>query len=257
MVALSRTWRLFRDGEADAATNMARDRALFDELEHAEESEGAPLPALRLYGWRPWAVSLGKHQDPERSVDLGALSRRGYDWVLRPTGGRAVLHAEEITYAVAAPLSGPFGDGLSSTHRGIAGALARFYRKLGLPVTLTRLAPPTDLDPRSPAPCFIAPGLAELELDGRKLAGSAQRRGRRAFLQHGSLPLGRAHLELADLLPVDPSRRERLREALDAGAVALGELLPELPDRPALETMLADAFAEEFAIRWREARWPA
>lgn len=257
MDGLDRTWRLFRDGEVDAAANMARDRALFDELENAEPGAAAPLPALRLYGWRPWAVSLGKHQDPERALDLEALRRRGYDWVRRPTGGRAVLHAEEITYAVAAPLTGPFGRGLSSTHRGIAGALSRFYRELGLPVALTRPAPPGDLDPRSPAPCFIAPGLAELELDGRKLAGSAQRRGRRAFLQHGSLPIGRAHLELADLLPVDPSRRKKLRSALDAGAVALGDLLPELPDLARLEEMLAAAFAAEFDLQWRETRWPA
>lgn len=226
---------------------MARDLALFTALE-----DGAPaaLPTLRLYAWQPWAVSLGSHQDPARALDLAALAARGYDWVRRPTGGRAVLHADEITYALAAPLAGPFAEGLSTTHRRIAGALARFYRGLGLDVQLTRPAPPAALDPRSPAPCFAAPGLAELEWAGRKLAGSAQRRGRRAFLQHGSLPLGPAHLELAQLLPLDPAARLRYQEGLAAQAVSLGELLPALPPRERLESALAAAFAEEFAVTW-------
>jgi lipoate-protein ligase A len=235
------------DGAADAATNMRRDEALFAALE--AETPGA-LPTLRLYAWQPWAVSLGSHQDPARALDLAALAARGYDWVRRPTGGRAVLHADEITYCLASPLAGPFAGSLASTHRAIAGALARFYRGLGLAVGLTRPAPGAALDPRSPAPCFAAPGLAELEVAGRKLAGSAQRRGRRAFLQHGSLPLGPAHLELALLLPLDPERRLRYQEALAAQSVCLGELLPALPPRAALEAALAAAFAAEFAVDW-------
>ncbi|MBM4116322.1 octanoyltransferase [bacterium] len=226
---------------------MARDLALFEALEAGEP--GAP-PTLRLYAWRPWAVSLGSHQEPARALDLAALAARGYDWVRRPTGGRAVLPADENTYALAAPLAGPFAAGLASTHRRIAAALARFYRGLGLSVALTRPAPPALLDPRSPAPCFAAPGLAELAVAGRKLAGSAQRRGRRAFLQHGSLPLGPAHLELALLLPLDPAARLRYQEGLAAQTVSLGELLPALPPRESLEAALAAAFAEEFAVVW-------
>ena len=238
-----------REGAADAATNMARDRALFEAMETAP-ADCPPHPVLRLYHWQPWAVSLGQHQDPARVLDLEALARRGWDWVIRPTGGRAVLHAEEITYALVAPLAGPFTGGLAAAHRRIAGALARFYHALDLPVTLTRPAPPSQLDPRSPAPCFLAPGLAELELSGRKLAGSAQRRGRRALLQHGSLPLSPDHLALAELLPLPDERRVRLRASLAAGTVSLGELLAPTPTRAALETRLAAAFAEEFDVEW-------
>ncbi|MCB1161588.1 MAG: hypothetical protein R3C71_03735 [Candidatus Krumholzibacteriia bacterium] len=226
---------------------MARDLQLFEALE--TDLPGA-APTLRLYGWQPWAVSLGLHQDPARSLDLDAVARRGWDWVRRPTGGRAVLHADEITYALTAPLAGPFASGLADTHRRVAGALRRFYHGLGVNAELTRPAPPAALDPRSPAPCFAAPGLAELEVEGRKLAGSAQRRGRRAFLQHGSLPLGNAHLDLALLLPLDPERRLRYQLGLAAQAVSLGELLPALPARESLESALADAFAAEFGIRW-------
>ncbi len=252
MTDLPRTWRLIRDGAADAATNMMRDRALFASIEHCEEGADPPAPALRLYFWKPWAVSLGRHQDPERALDRSALAERGYDWVRRPTGGRAVLHADEITYCIVAPLLGPFAGGLAASHRRIAAALARFYQGFDLSVGLTRPASPKDLDPRVVAPCFVAPGLAELELAGRKLAGSAQRRGRRALLQHGSLPLGPAHLELADLLPLAPIDRREMKRTLAAAAVSLGELQEGLPGRSDLESRLAAAFAAEFDIDWLE-----
>ncbi len=253
MAELPRTWRLIRDGATDGASNMARDRALFDAIEKHSEDRGAPPPpVLRLYAWRPWAVSLGQHQDLDRTIDRKALTERGYDWVRRPTGGRAVLHADEITYCLVAPLSGPFADGLAASHHRIAAALSRFYRCFNLPVSLTRPASPAQLDPRSPAPCFVEPGLAELELDGRKLAGSAQRRGRRALLQHGSLPLGPAHLELAELSPLEPERRSRMKEKLAAASVSLGEVLPALPSVSELGDSLAAAFAAEFEIDWLE-----
>jgi len=233
------------DEAADGRENMRADAALLEALE-----SGGGEPTLRLYAWSPWTVSLGAHQDPASALDLAALAERGWDWVRRPTGGRAVLHADEITYAVAAPLAGPFAGGLAETHRRIGRALARFYAACGVAADLTRPAPAAMLDPRSPRPCFASPGLAEIESGGRKLAGSAQRRGRRAFLQHGSLPLGPAHLRLAEVLPLAAAARERLRASLAARAAALGDLVPDLPGRDVLHERLAAAFAEEFDLAW-------
>ncbi len=226
--------------------NMDRDLALFRELE-----EGRGLPALRLYAWDPWTVSLGRHQKPEKALDLDAMGSRGVPWVMRPTGGRAVYHAEEITYCVAAPTEGSFAETLAGTHRSIASALLRFYRDLGVPAELTRPAVSADLDPRSPAPCFVAPGLAEIEVGGRKLAGSAQLRGQRAFLQHGSMPLGAAHLDLAELIPGSVESRSRAREILAEKSASLSDFLTILPHRETLFERMAAAFAEEFAIDWR------
>ena len=227
--------------------NMRRDRELYESLEKAGADDAAPV--LRLYSWRPWTVSLGRAQEAERVLDLAALSERGYDWVQRPTGGRAVFHAEEITYSIAAPLSGPFAASLAESHRGIGRALRRFYRSLGVAAELTHPSPARELDPRIKAPCFVASGLAELELAGRKLAGSAQRRGRRAFLQHGSLLTGPAHLELADLLPLDDAalgREARLR--LAERSVSLAEVLDEMPGPDMLRDALVEAFAREFGV---------
>ncbi len=225
---------------------MDRDMALFQELE-----EGRGLPALRLYAWNPWTVSLGRHQKAEKALDLAAMAERSIPWVMRPTGGRAVYHAQEMTYSVVAPTEGSFAATLAGTHKSIAGALLRFYRELGVDAHLTRPAPSGDLDPRSPAPCFVAPGLAEIEYEGRKLAGSAQLRGHRAFLQHGSMPLGPAHLDLADFLPGSDSSRRRAREVLSSKSASLSELLQALPAMDTLFDLLAAAFSEEFAIDWR------
>jgi lipoyl(octanoyl) transferase len=225
---------------------MDRDRALFHELE-----EGRALPTLRLYAWKPWTISLGRHQKPEKALDLVELQKRGVHWVMRPTGGRAVFHAEEITYCVAAPTVGNFAETLAGTHRSIAGALLRFYKSLGVDAELTRPAPAADLDPRSPAPCFIAPGLAEIQVDGRKLAGSAQLRGQRAFLQHGSLPIGPAHLDLSEMLPGTDESRKKARILLAEKSITLSDLLPEPLIADDLFKTLAAAFAEEFAIHWQ------
>ena len=240
---LPSTWRLLREGAADAATNMRRDAALFAALE--AETPGA-LPTLRLYAWQPWAVSLGSHQDPARALDLAALAARGYDWVRRPTGGRAVLHADEITYCLAAPLAGPFAAGLAATHR--AHRRRRWPASTGgwaSPWPSRGRRPPAALDPRSPAPCFAAPGLAELEL-GRPQAGRLGPAARPAGLPPARLAaaLGPAHLELALLLPLDPARRLRYQESPGRAVGLPGRVAARAAARArTLEAALAAAFA--------------
>ena len=104
------TLHFFCDGPAGGAENMARDAALLADHRPGDD------PILRLYRWEPAAVTYGYHQDPA-VFDQDRLAAAGYDLVRRPTGGRAVLHADEITSAVAAPLAGPFAGGLAETHR--------------------------------------------------------------------------------------------------------------------------------------------
>jgi len=242
-----RPWSLYLEGDFDGEENMRRDFLLYQRREEEPAS-----PALRVYGWEPWTVSLGRHQDPGASLDREEIARRGFGWVSRPTGGRAVFHARELTYCLVARQEPPFDGGLADTHQKIAGALLRFYRGLGLAPELTRPAPARELDPRSQAPCFVAPGLAEIELEGRKLAGSAQLRGRQAFLQHGSLPLGPEHLLLPALLPGSDELRARMTRSLASRSLCLEDCLPALPPRDELAGSLAAAFAGEFGISWSE-----
>lgn len=213
-----RAWRLFQDGAADAAWNMSVDEALL------LAAPDAP-PALRLYGWREPSVSLGLRQaEPDWLPRCAAL---GVPVVRRVTGGGAVLHAGDLTYSVVAGLDTP---GLPSDLRGsyewIRARLIRGLELAGLAAQRSRAQVGADRLEL----CFAGATGYEVELDGEKLVGSAQRRGGRAFLQHGSIRLAddtvfyRALVGEAPRAPkpagLDP---ETLRVALAASfAEALG-----------------------------------
>lgn len=213
---------------------MQRDRALWQMFE-ADPGSGV---RLRIYGWSPPALSLGFHQ-PASSVDEAALTRRGFDLVRRPTGGAAVLHADEITYAVTAPLGLPgLGRSVLEIHGGIADALATAFRSLGVAVDFGG-----DGVPREFA-CFAGAGGHEMTLDGRKLVGSALRRGRTAFLQHGSILRGEDHLDLTDFIAgADDAARAEARAALEAKTCTLAGL-----DEEAFGERLAQALGERCAV---------
>jgi lipoate-protein ligase A len=165
-------WRLIRDEPCVGATNMARDHALAACL---RPTEGV----VRLYGWSRPTVSFGKNE-PAQRVKAAEL-----DYVRRPTGGRAVLHDDELTYAVVAPLDA-FG-GLREAYLRINEALAEAIRALGAVVDVSAATGTLGLDA---GPCFRAPARGELVAGGRKVVGSAQARLEGALLQHGSILLG-------------------------------------------------------------------
>lgn len=179
-------WRFIDSNPpARGAWNMAVDEVLF----RAAEEGRAGGPVLRLYAWAPACLSIGYHQDMDKACDEAYCQARGYDVVRRPTGGKAVLHADEVTYSVVAPFDAtPFaGLGLVDTYGLIADALARGLEILGLDVCLNQR--PAHSSPKVTAPCFVVPSEKEILVGGRKVVGSAQRRGERAFLQHGAVPL--------------------------------------------------------------------
>src|SRR5512141_3146631 len=124
---MSDTWRLIMSGPARGAWNMAADESI---LEHA--GRGESRPTLRLYAWEPACLSLG-HAQPYADIDLDRLRAHGWEMVRRPTGGRAILHTDELTYSVMAPASEPrvAGSVLESYNR-LACALLHAMRSLGL-----------------------------------------------------------------------------------------------------------------------------
>ncbi|HEX5386731.1 MAG TPA: hypothetical protein VFW66_08540, partial [Gemmatimonadales bacterium] len=158
--------------------NMGIDSALLD----LAELEGDAF--LRLYRWSPPCLSFGRHEPAARRYRRERIEALGLDTVRRPTGGRAVWHADELTYAVAAP-SGAMGS-LAESHRRIHEALARGLRYLGADAAL---APVARAAPLGAGACFDSAAGGEVTIAGRKVAGSAQLRTRAAFLQHGSLLL--------------------------------------------------------------------
>jgi lipoate-protein ligase A len=179
-------WRLLVTEATDGATNMAIDEAMF-----RGRQAGASPPTVRFFGWAPPTVSLGYGQPLGRDVDVDACRALGVGLVRRPTGGSAIYHdgpERELTYSVVASADdlGTPAD-LLETYRWIALALVRGLRALGAPA---EIVPVADGSGPTPAFCFARTGRYEIEVDGRKLVGSAQRRQGACFLQHGSVLLG-------------------------------------------------------------------
>ena len=236
-------WRLIQSGAADGAANMALDRALLDRMEE-RLGRGEPVaPMLRLYQWSSPTVSTGRHQALDAACDLDACGALGIDVVQRPTGGRGVLHDDELTYAVIAPASGPFaGAGVTRGAAAIAQAIAAGLARLGAPVEVVGGSPAT-ASPRSHRlACFATASRAEVVASGRKLCGSAQLRGRAAFLQHGSLPLTFDPARQAIALGSDP--------ALLAGrAVGLAEVMGRRPSPEEAARAIASGFAAVLGAR--------
>lgn len=177
------TWRLLMHGAAGGAWNMAADEAI---LEHV--GRGESLPTLRLYAWTPPCLSLGYAQ-PFADVDVACLHEHGWEVVRRPTGGRAILHTDELTYSVTAAPDEPrlAGSVLESYNR-LARALMAALQSLHVPVAIKELNAVASESTSNPV-CFEVPSTYEITVNGRKLMGSAQARRKEGVLQHGSLPL--------------------------------------------------------------------
>jgi lipoate-protein ligase A len=237
-------WLYSIEPDLDGPENMRRD----EEMARACGIDG--IPRLRFYSWCPWTLSLGYNQRDE-TIDGELLERLGYGLVRRPTGGRAVFHAEELTYSVAMP-SG--GAGIHQTYAAINRALHKGLELLGArDLEFSRTQPDfrKHYELEESASCFSASALSELTWQGRKLLGSAQRRYGETLLQHGSLLLDEAHLQIIDLLyPYAEERRRtdlrrRLAERTATLKAPLQGILP--PFREIAEALL-QGFAQTFQV---------
>ena len=177
------TWRLILSPPESGAMNMAIDEALLEAV-----CEGLSAPTLRLYRWEPACLSVGYAQSIGQ-VDRARLHRHGWDLVRRPTGGRAILHVDELTYSVVAPASHEVvAGGVLPSYQRLSTALCAALLRMGLRVETHPASSLGDAARANPV-CFEVPSAYELTVDGKKLVGSAQVRRRAGVLQHGSLPL--------------------------------------------------------------------
>jgi len=215
-------WRFLNTAFGNAFFNMAVDEQLVRSV-----SSQASLPTVRVFGWKPAAVSFGYAQKIGREIDLEEVRRRGIDIVRRPTGGRAVLHWNELTYSVVCPADHPVvGGNISEVYRAISQCLVTGLESLGIDARLEpgRTPVPSPRGKDVTSPCFSSTSQFEITLQGRKLIGSAQRRIGDTVLQHGSLLLGPEHKQVVDLMP---SGRERLKQAyadqLESHTISLQE----------------------------------
>lgn len=175
-----RQWRLIYDPPTSGIWNMAVDEAILQAV-----ACGDAPPTLRFYDWSPPCLSLGYGQRAA-DVDFEAVAALGWTVVRRPTGGRAILHVDELTYSVALPGDDPLAAGdIVNSYRQISQALTAGLEQLGIH---TQSEPQPEHRSGGPV-CFETPSHYEITVGGRKLVGSAQVRRYGGVLQHGSLPL--------------------------------------------------------------------
>lgn len=235
-------WDLILDSDLDGSSNMAIDAALLDEVEQSTNAK----TIVRLYRWKRPTISLGRNQKVETAVDTLFCQDHGVDIVHRPTGGRAVLHEDELTYCVASNDSACFGDTIYANYKSVSEALCEGFNRLGVPAVL---APETRRSPTTAngadLPCFVSPSRYELTVKGRKIVGSAQRRLRRSFLQHGSMPIQCDREKLA--------RATRMSDSslLYAEMAGIAEFLPERPSIERLTEALIAGFRTRFGIAFQ------
>ena len=219
----------------------------------AERGGEAFEPLMRLFRFQPHGITLGHAQRPEEELDLALCRAHGVSWAVRPTGGRAIFHAEEWTYSIVARLDDPeWGGSQRETFERIGRLLRDSLTALGVVCELAR-ATGAGPGPRGAGhaapPCFASTTRLELTRGGRKLVGSAQRRGARAYIQQGSVLLSDGHLRLADYLRLPEVSRDGTRAALAEASAHAGDLI--LPGEP-LATW-ADAIGRVLAGHVRRA----
>ena len=242
------SWRLIEDDLCAGDLNMAVDLALLRSCEN-----DAASPTLRLYGWQKPTLSVGYSQDASREINLELCRELGIPVVRRPTGGKAVLHGSEITYSVTAPNAHPsFAHGMRKTLRVIGNALLSGLEELGVcgAVLNDRENNSANGSLVSPA-CFASLNNFEILVEGKKLAGSAQKRTRKAFLQHGSILFNfDAGLFLSLLKFTDSAPLKERVATLNNSAAALNKIRGKKTGFPEAAQALLKGFQKEFPGAW-------
>ncbi|MFB4164580.1 biotin/lipoate A/B protein ligase family protein [Alteribacillus sp. JSM 102045] len=236
-------WYFIDSGNCSPAYNMAMDEMLLN-----WHSKGEIPPIVRFYGWSPPTLSVGYFQKVHKEIDLEAVHKHGLGFVRRPTGGRGVLHDQELTYSVIVSEDHPqMPATVTEAYRVISEGILQGFRYVGLDayfsVPRTKEEENELKNPRS-AVCFDAPSWYELVVEGRKIAGSAQTRQKGVILQHGSIILDIDEDKLFDLFKYPSDRvRQRMQNAFKNKAVAINEL----KSTPVTLQEVSDAFHKGFA----------
>jgi lipoate-protein ligase A len=217
---------------------MAIDEAILMAL-----AEGKSQPTLRFFAWEPPCLSIGYNQ-AANEVDITKCRQAGVDLIRRPTGGRAILHTDELTYSIVAPQGEPrVTGGVVESYRRLSAGLVRGLRLLGMDVAQAEAEHGQDADVS--AACFDAPSAYEVTVGGKKLVGSAQVRRKGAVLQHGSLPMQGDITRICCYLVVpSEERRQALRRELRARATSLELVLGRVVPFAQVVEALVKGFSE-------------
>jgi len=254
-------WRLIKDSNHTGFMNMAVDEAIM--IAHRE---GLVPPTIRFYQWSPPAVSLGYFQDLKKEIDVDACQHLGIDIVRRSTGGKAVLHDKELTYSfIIRENHSLVNDSILETYKKISGGIIRGLSYLGIIAELVPLREKLKSDSLHKrgkseirhsdfkSICFSIPSQYEVQVEGKKIVGSAQVRKSEIVLQHGSLLI---ELEKDKLFSVFNFPSAQIREKLKTRfkATSLEEILKRKINFSELSEILPRGFEEEFGVKLTEGK---
>ena len=236
-------WRFIESLRQSGSFNMAADQVLLDQLKKGD------APTLRLYTWDRLTLSIGKNQKLDQ-INTEWCREKELAIVRRTTGGQAVLHGNDITYALSGDVRSPrFSGGIFSVYQIISQVFRLFFQKLELS---PQLQPHDRHERRSRASqvCFAMPSAYEILIDGRKIIGSAQRRTCKAFLQHGTIPLDDQVPLLSKIFKNTPEQHLRGKvTALESLGVFTRYTQEEI------RQLLVDSFQENFQIELQKHDW--
>ena len=229
----------FRGG----AWNMAADSAIAEAVAACERP-----PTLRLYGWKPFCLSLGYGQR-WREADAQALEARDWDLLRRPTGGKAILHGDELTYSLCLPLDHPLACGeIVESYRRISVALLRALDCLGISATAEHQGRGVRRPSAGPV-CFEMSSHYEVAVAGRKLIGSAQLRRKGVMLQHGTIPLTGDVARICDVLAFDTeAERDTQRQRVRRRASTLAQVMGRDPAWSEVAGAMQEGFSDVFDL---------
>lgn len=233
-------WRLILDPPSSGLTNMSVDRAI--QLYHAA---GKATPTLRLYGWSEPTLSLGRFQSIEE-VDVAAAAASKVSIVRRPTGGRGVLHFDEVTYSVVAGVRDGIPRGVTASYAWILRGLVCTFRVLGIDASLSDRG--EQRTQHRSAACYSSMTSADLTVGMKKLSGSAQVWLDDTVLQHGSLTISKDVLKEAELLRLDRSQTD----TLGASITTISSISSPVPTRESIRLALIQGFTEALGLRFEE-----
>lgn len=230
-------WRLIETPPLPGAENMAIDEALLRSF----DPRCSP-PVLRLYGWNPPTLSLGRFQKAAAVLDLERCRAEGVVVVRRVTGGGVIFHGEELTYAlVCAPEQIPATTSIKDSFRVLTGFLLAFYRRLGLEaVYAADVAPQGTRLGAHTAFCFAGQESFDILAGGRKIGGNAQRRRKGVIFQHGSIPVHNLARQGLTYMRDQTAEADSSASLAEFGVTA---------DRELLLAELATAFSDYFGVR--------
>jgi len=232
---MKQSWRLIDSGPGSASFNMSLDEAVALSVRRKD----AP-PTLRFYCWDRPSVSLGCFQK-SADIDLAYCERKKIPVVRRPTGGRAILHGDELTYSFSVRTDrAPFENGLMESYQNISRAFSRAFQGIGIPVVTKTRKEKGRVLTRSPL-CFASSSYGEILVDNSKLVGSAQKRWRDGLLQQGSVPYAYDREAMRHIFGSAGILRD------DSCMAALKEVMPGI-DASALKSGIIAAFEEAFGI---------